>query len=47
MKVAIVTFPGSNCDSDIYRVLRDQYKAEADRVWHRDQLDKKYELVIL
>ncbi|TGM53005.1 phosphoribosylformylglycinamidine synthase subunit PurQ [Leptospira adleri] len=47
MKVAVITFPGSNCDADIYRVLRDQYKAEVDRIWHRDQLEKKYELVIL
>ncbi|XDD50908.1 phosphoribosylformylglycinamidine synthase subunit PurQ [Leptospira sp. WS92.C1] len=47
MKVAVITFPGSNCDADIYRVLRDQYHAEVDRIWHRDQLEKKYELVIL
>ncbi|TGK34592.1 phosphoribosylformylglycinamidine synthase subunit PurQ [Leptospira gomenensis] len=47
MKVAVITFPGSNCDADIYRVLRDQYGAETDRIWHRDQLEKKYDLVVL
>lgn len=47
MKIAVITFPGSNCDSDIYRVLKDQYNAEVDRIWHKDGLDKKYELVIL
>ncbi|TGK58302.1 phosphoribosylformylglycinamidine synthase subunit PurQ [Leptospira wolffii] len=47
MKAAVVTFPGSNCDSDIARVLADFYSAKVDKVWHKDQFSEKYDLVIL
>ncbi|TGK02651.1 phosphoribosylformylglycinamidine synthase subunit PurQ [Leptospira langatensis] len=47
MKAAVITFPGSNCDSDIARVLSDFYSAKVDRVWHKDQFSEKYDLVIL
>ncbi|PJZ64340.1 phosphoribosylformylglycinamidine synthase I [Leptospira wolffii] len=47
MKAAVITFPGSNCDSDIARVLADFYSAKVDKVWHKDQFSEKYDLVIL
>jgi len=31
-----VTFPGSNCDYDCYRAVKDVLGAEATYVWHRD-----------
>lgn len=41
MRVAIVTFPGSNCDYDCYKALTDVIGAEAYFVWHREtQLDR-------
>jgi phosphoribosylformylglycinamidine synthase len=34
MKVAVIKFPGSNCDQDAYHALRDDVGIEADYVWH-------------
>ena len=36
MRVAIITFPGSNCDYDCYKALTDIVGAEAKYVWHRE-----------
>jgi phosphoribosylformylglycinamidine synthase len=32
----VVTFPGSNCDYDCYRAVKDALGAEAVFLWHRD-----------
>jgi phosphoribosylformylglycinamidine synthase I len=34
MKVAVIQFPGSNCDQDAYYALRDEIGIEAEYVWH-------------
>jgi phosphoribosylformylglycinamidine synthase len=36
MKFGVVTFPGSNCDYDCYKALREQLGAEAVFLWHKD-----------
>jgi phosphoribosylformylglycinamidine synthase subunit PurQ / glutaminase len=36
MKVAVVTFPGSNCDYDCYKALQLVEGFEPDFVWHRE-----------
>ncbi len=36
MRVAIVTFPGSNCDYDCYHALNDVVRVKADYIWHRE-----------
>lgn len=36
MKTAVVTFPGSNCDRDMWVALRDVSGKEPDKVWHGD-----------
>jgi phosphoribosylformylglycinamidine synthase len=36
MKIAIVTFPGSNCDDDCYAAATDVLGVEAYYVWHRE-----------
>jgi len=36
MKIGVVTFPGSNCDYDCYRAVKDGLGAEAVFLWHRD-----------
>jgi phosphoribosylformylglycinamidine synthase len=36
MNAVVVTFPGSNCDYDIYRAAKDVLGADARYVWHRD-----------
>ena len=36
MNAVVVTFPGSNCDYDIYRASRDVMGADTRYVWHRE-----------
>ena len=36
MKIAVVTFPGSNCDRDMWVALRDVSGKEPVKVWHGD-----------
>jgi phosphoribosylformylglycinamidine synthase I len=35
MKVAVITFPGSNCDQDLVEAVR-QVGGEAQLIWHRE-----------
>lgn len=36
MTVGVVTFPGSNCDHDCYRAVREATEAKAVFLWHGD-----------
>lgn len=47
MRVAIMQFPGSNCDFDTLHVLNDVMKVKADLVWHRHHDLRDYDAVIL
>jgi phosphoribosylformylglycinamidine synthase len=47
MKVGIVTFPGSNCDHDVYHVVKHAMGAPAEYVWHKDRLPAGLDAVIL
>jgi phosphoribosylformylglycinamidine synthase I len=46
MKVAVVQFPGSNCDRDTVVALN-AMDVEADLVWHNYFTDESYDAVIL
>jgi phosphoribosylformylglycinamidine synthase len=46
LKVAVIQFPGSNCDQDTLQVLQDNMKIEAKLVWHNEFKDE-YDAVIL
>lgn len=46
MRIAVIRFPGSNCDLDVVGVLRDVLKAECSLVWHNDMKDE-YDGVVL
>jgi phosphoribosylformylglycinamidine synthase len=46
MKVAVVTFPGSNCDYDLYKAVQ-QVGAEAEFVWHRERGLDHFDAVFL
>lgn len=35
MKIGVVTFPGSNCDYDCYRAVRDVLDVETVFLWHK------------
>ncbi len=47
MNVGIVTFPGSNCDHDVYHVVKHALGAHAHYVWHKDRLPAGLDAVIL
>ncbi len=47
MKFAIVTFPGSNCDSDAYHAVVDILGAEGVRLWHKEHDLQGADVVIL
>jgi phosphoribosylformylglycinamidine synthase subunit PurQ / glutaminase len=47
MNVGIVTFPGSNCDHDVYHVVKHVLGAEAHYVWHKDRLPAGLDAVVL
>jgi len=46
VNVAIVTFPGSNCDYDLYKAVQ-QVGADATFVWHRERGLDGYDAVLL
>jgi phosphoribosylformylglycinamidine synthase len=47
VKVAVVVFPGTNCDQDVLHVYGQLLKANAYRVWHRDTDLHDADLVVL
>jgi phosphoribosylformylglycinamidine synthase len=47
MRVGIVTFPGSNCDHDVYHVVKHVCGADARYVWHKDRLPGGLDAVVL
>jgi len=47
MNVGIVTFPGSNCDHDVYHVVKHVCGAETHYVWHKERLPAGLDAVIL
>ena len=46
-KVALIQYPGSNCDLDALEILRDVVKARTDLVWHKDLADDDYDAYVL
>lgn len=36
MKFAVIVFPGSNCDRDMYHAVKDALGQEAELVWYQD-----------
>ncbi|UTR08817.1 phosphoribosylformylglycinamidine synthase subunit PurQ [Evansella sp. LMS18] len=36
MKFAVIVFPGSNCDIDMYHAVKDELGAEVSYVWHHE-----------
>ena len=46
-KVAVVKYPGSNCDLDALEVLQKIVKTRTDLVWHRDLKRDEYDGYVL
>lgn len=47
MKVAVLRFPGSNCDQDAFHALRDDIGVDADYVWHQETSLAGYDAVFV
>jgi phosphoribosylformylglycinamidine synthase subunit PurQ / glutaminase len=47
MKVAVITFPGSNCDYDCYKALKDVVGADPVFRWHRETELGEVDAVVL
>jgi phosphoribosylformylglycinamidine synthase len=47
MRVAILQFPGSNCDWDSEHAVKDILGVPAARIWHKDNLPSETEAVVV
>lgn len=47
MRVAVIRFPGSNCDLDTVYVLRNVMGLETELVWHKEFNDGDFDAVVL
>ncbi len=47
MKIAIIQFPGSNCEYDALHVLRNVLKQDAHLIWHKEFKSDDFDAVIL
>ncbi|GGE35655.1 phosphoribosylformylglycinamidine synthase subunit PurQ [Pullulanibacillus camelliae] len=47
MKTAVIAFPGSNCDSDMYYAIRDGLEQEVDYVWHQETSLDGYDAIMI
>tara|TARA_B100000427_G_scaffold298429_1_gene279435 strand:+ start:1311 stop:2000 length:690 start_codon:yes stop_codon:yes gene_type:complete len=47
MKIAIVVFPGSNCDRDISSAIKKISGYKPDYLWHKDKNFSNYDLIFL
>ncbi|TMN22775.1 phosphoribosylformylglycinamidine synthase subunit PurQ [Lentibacillus cibarius] len=47
MKFAVVVFPGSNCDRDMYHVVKDVLQEDAALVWHETGNLENYDAILL
>jgi phosphoribosylformylglycinamidine synthase subunit PurQ / glutaminase len=46
-KVAVIQYPGSNCDLDALEILREVVKTKTDLVWHKDLAHDDYDAYVL
>ena len=47
MKIAVIVFPGSNCDHDAYFAFRKILGEQTDFVWHKETNLSPYDLIVL
>ncbi len=47
MKVAVIVFPGSNCDHDVYHVLKELVQVDVQFVWHQEESLSGFDGVVL
>ncbi|MBP2076560.1 phosphoribosylformylglycinamidine synthase subunit PurQ [Oceanobacillus polygoni] len=47
MKFAVIVFPGSNCDRDMYHAIKGILGKEADLVWYQNSNLEDYDAILL
>ncbi|WP_456276928.1 phosphoribosylformylglycinamidine synthase subunit PurQ [Bacillus sp. AK128] len=47
MKFAVIVFPGSNCDVDMYHAIKDELGEEVEYVWHDTESLDSYDGILL
>ncbi|WP_067839049.1 phosphoribosylformylglycinamidine synthase subunit PurQ [Amphibacillus sediminis] len=47
MKFAVIVFPGSNCDRDMYYAAKDALGEDADLVWYQDTDLTSYDAILI
>ena len=48
MNVAIIQFPGTNCDIDTYRVFNEFLDVESTLIWHEKTTDlERFDAIVL
>lgn len=47
IKVAVIQFPGSNCDLDTLHVLNDIINVQAELIWHNEFKGSKFDAAVL
>ncbi|KAB2331642.1 phosphoribosylformylglycinamidine synthase subunit PurQ [Bacillus mesophilum] len=47
MKFAVIVFPGSNCDIDMFHAIKDELGAEAEYVWHDTESLDEFDGILL
>ncbi len=47
MKAAVIVFPGSNCDHDVYIPFKKAMKIDTDFVWHKTSDLRHYDIIVL
>ena len=46
MRVAIVVFPGSNCDRDVFEAIKSISKKLPKFIWHKETHIENFDLII-
>ncbi|XJZ27631.1 phosphoribosylformylglycinamidine synthase subunit PurQ [Bacillota bacterium Lsc_1132] len=47
MKFAVIVFPGSNCDVDMYHAIKDELGEQVEYVWHDSECLDEYDGILL
>lgn len=47
MKFAVIVFPGSNCDVDMYHAIKDELGEEVEYVWHDTENLDRFDGILL
>ncbi|WP_110251383.1 phosphoribosylformylglycinamidine synthase subunit PurQ [Streptohalobacillus salinus] len=47
MRFAVIVFPGSNCDRDMYHAAKDALGEEAELVWYQDSHLSGYDAILI